>query len=120
MRDRNGTVPWRFPYETGAHAMMCRSNTCLTLAVKVIDYRVVKLNDSLFLFCDMDAWGAFYKATGRTATVVSRASRLLTNATLQPPIAENWGTAEANRLSASVSCASVRVGLQLQAHLLKG
>ena len=90
MRDRNGTAPWRFPYETGAHAMMCRSNTCLTLAVKVIDYRVVKLNDSLFLFCDMDAWEAFYKATGRTATVVSGASRLLTNATLQPPIAENW------------------------------
>ena len=54
----------------------------------------------------MDAWGAFYKATGKTATVVSGASRLLTSGSLQPPLAENWGTAEANRLSASVSCAS--------------
>ena len=70
------------------------------------DYRVVKLDDSLLLFCDMDGWGAFYKATGRTATVVSGASRLLTNATLQPSLAENWGTAEANHLSASISCAS--------------
>ena len=70
------------------------------------DYRVVKLDDSLLLFCDMDGWGAFYKATRRTATVVSGASRLLTNATLQPSLAENWGTAEANRLSASISCAS--------------
>ena len=97
-------------------------NTVRTYCIiyEVIDYRVVKLNDSLCLFCDMNAWGAFYKATGRTATVVSGASRLLTNSTLQPPLAENWGTAEANRLSASVSCASVRVGLQLQAHLLKG
>jgi len=38
----------------------------------------------------MDAWGAFYKATGRTETVVSGVSRLLANATLQPPLAENW------------------------------
>ena len=95
MRDRNGTAPWRFPSET-SHAMMCRSNTCLTLAVKVIDYWVVKLNDSLFLFCDMDAWGAFYKATGRTTTVVSLASRLLTNATLQLPLAENLGGCESS------------------------
>ena len=105
MRDHNGTAPWRFPSETG-RAMVCRSNTCLTLAIKVIDYRVVKLNDSLFLFCDMDAWGAFYKATGRAATVVLGASRLLTNAIFQPPLAENWRTVEANRLSGSVSCAS--------------
>ena len=89
-------------YETGAHAMICRSNSCQTLAEKFIDYRVVKLNDSLFLFCDMDAWEAFYKATGRTSTVVSG---VLTNATLQPPLAEYWGTAKANRLSASGSCA---------------
>ena len=54
----------------------------------------------------MDAWGAFYKATGRAATVVLGASRLLTNAIFQPPLAENWGTVEANRLSGSVSCAS--------------
>ena len=53
----------------------------------------------------MDAWGAFYQASGKTATVVSGASRVLTqNATHQ--LAENWGTAEANCLSASVSYAS--------------
>ena len=51
----------------------------------------------------MDAWGAFYQATGDTATVLSGASRVLANATHQP---ENWGTAEANCLSASVSYAS--------------
>ena len=73
-----------------------------------VELSVVKLTGGS-LPCDfsvMDAWGAFYQATGKTATVVSGASRVLTNATHQPPLAENWGTAEANCLSASVSYAS--------------
>ena len=52
---------------------------------QLIDYRVVKLNDSLFLFCDMDASGAFYKATGKDRH--HGVSQLLT---VQPPIAINW------------------------------
>jgi len=67
----------------------------------------------------IDAWGAFYKATGKTATIVSGASRLLTNGSLQPPLAENWGTEETNRLSASFLCFGY-AWIQLQAQLSKG
>ena len=44
------------------------------------------------------------QATGKTATVLSGASRVFTNSATHQP--ENWGTAEANCLSASVSYAS--------------
>ena len=53
----------------------------------------------------MDAWGAFWGATGQTGTVVSGASRLFANAGSQP-LVENGGNAEANGLSASISCVS--------------
>ena len=65
---------------------MSRSNTCLTFGGKpfgcvtrCVELSVVKLTGTL-VPCDfsvMDAWGAFYQATGKTTTVVSGASRVL-------------------------------------------
>ena len=100
------------------------SNTCLTIGGKpfgcVTDELSVTRRINWYPVTSesvIDAWGAFYQATGKTATVLSGASRVLA---IMPHI--NWKTGELQKLIVSQQVFPmlwVCRCLQLQAQLLK-